>query len=615
MLVAAVASLLCALLPGSSAETVDPGSISIALVTCCDPTALSRAVHSLHQCNGFQRSQLHVFQDAVGKHANVDAALWGLVEGGMLVRDKWHQHEHSPAPDGAEPPAHVRIAQHYRHVLSTMLGTSSGSEYPRHDAASSRVIIVEEDLVVARGFLRYFAFAAPVLDAEPSTLLAASAWNDHGFRGMVRTVVSRATFPEVEEAGIRGIHRAEHFPGLGWLCTRRLWAAELEASWPDFVWDVWLRLQASGRHTLVPEVPLVRHLGRAGTSMHLVDFDKWFPPLALDNESWAASTQTEGGAEAEADGSPQAGPAEAKLLLARYRQDLGAELARARFSASFSELYSLRGDEAVVLCYDREAWGAIAEYLGLWPALPLPTLPVRGLTFDGVTRFRWQLPASDSDITRPLLTVLLVARDSPHMRAVDAEKCLSSASLDAPLPEPPREASWPHGNVSSAAAGLRRGLRIRPGATGESCSAACARRGLWCAPDALPGGRGGVASGGAGAWTVRSAAAAAPRGASLTAGVDSEGGNYATAAIELSATAIEAINRCPPMVEAFGSLCTGGCVAVTDPEASPAARLLPALWEENAETTCLVGEQGDPPSFDCARAHPNARRLCPCLVL
>ena len=42
-------------------------------------------------------------------------------------------------------------------------------------------------------------------------------------------------------AGAR-VNRVDSFPGLGWLCPRKIYVEELEPVWPDFVWDVWIRL-------------------------------------------------------------------------------------------------------------------------------------------------------------------------------------------------------------------------------------------------------------------------------------------------------------------------------------------------------------------------------------
>jgi hypothetical protein len=51
------------------------------------------------------------------------------------------------------------------------------------------------------------------LQEEDPSLLAVSAWNDNGFRGVVRDPLA--------------LRRTSYFPGLGWLLTRRLYESKV----------------------------------------------------------------------------------------------------------------------------------------------------------------------------------------------------------------------------------------------------------------------------------------------------------------------------------------------------------------------------------------------------
>jgi alpha-1,3-mannosyl-glycoprotein beta-1,2-N-acetylglucosaminyltransferase len=64
---------------------------------------------------------------------------------------------------------------------------------------------LEEDLQIAPDFFEYFTAIAPLLDSD-DTLLAASAWNDNGIKGMVKD----------KEA----LYRSDFFPGLGWMMPK-----------------------------------------------------------------------------------------------------------------------------------------------------------------------------------------------------------------------------------------------------------------------------------------------------------------------------------------------------------------------------------------------------------
>jgi len=67
------------------------------------------------------------------------------------------------------------LASHYGWALSQSFGRE-GVE---------RVIILEEDIDISPDFFEFFLALSPMYDSDPS-LLAVSAWNDNGMRGMVK---------------------------------------------------------------------------------------------------------------------------------------------------------------------------------------------------------------------------------------------------------------------------------------------------------------------------------------------------------------------------------------------------------------------------------------------
>lgn len=676
---------------GARAVTVplpyDPGSIPIAVVACSAPVALRKTILSLSRAEGFMVKQLYVFQDAPELFPQVTSALNRLVDlDGLLLREQWYTHDHDrrPGPKGSAGSLekHELIARHYRYVLSTMFGSSGGG--------ADHVIIVEEDLVVSRDFLRFFeSVAAPLLDMDNgATLLAASGWNDHGFRGMVlppHFIDTTSTLEASTHVSIDalGVHRADHFPGLGWLCPRRLWTHELEGAWPDFVWDAWMRTPevTKGRHTLVPEIPRSHHIGRRGSSMHLVDFEKWFPPMEI------FSGNTVGGLVDRRLSSGFDDPEVRQRLFhcllrpSDYSAPLKKELAEAtpllaQGGAGFWALHEAavdtarnyvtqRGMGGLVVRGDtfslryrsvsnrqgeqsQGAWRQLAEFLGLWPPIPLDSLPLRGLSFSGVTRLRWSIQinltalesattaadrgshlsakiitpgeASASTFmgsalssTMTVLQTLLLVSDTSSLvapRRAYTQKhgatrdLWDDADLDLPLPPPPRQL-YPS-NIPY--------LRKRVAGVNQSCAQVCAARGLWCGPDFLPE-------------------------------------TDDTSAVQrISARdVIAAVDNCPSMVEAFGSRCVGGCTGVEDAPLTPADHKLPGLFQNpsTGATTCLIShrdeevdEEGNEdgseaelddeitsvrgdgkhfanwkPSFSCARSSPHMERLCPCIVV
>ena len=261
---------------------------------------------------------------------------------------------------------------------------------------------------------------------------------------------------------------------------------------------------ALGRHILVPEVARTHHVGRNGSSMHLVNHDKWFPTMLLyDSEadlgggdgtggtSSGASSGTggNGGGEWGGEGGTEGDDADAAdhgiittavvamlTSLEAYRARLAAEIKSATPIQRFSEIPTVLAqrqgggqrreqgrevDAAFVLFHRRDAWAPIAHYLGLWPAVPLDVLPIRG-SFDGVVRFHWNFDipapsasdpngpgegATESSKTKVQVVMLLMSDDAP----------LSILSLAPPgwpfahksnvtnhrLPPPPRDQSMP----------------------------------------------------------------------------------------------------------------------------------------------------------------------------
>lgn len=146
---------------------------------------------------------------------------------------------------GAPPrptPGHVALAAHYGWALARAFG----------DGGASHVIIMEDDMLVSRDFLTFFAAAAPLLRADP-TLWCASSWNDNGQRRFV--------------ADATALYRSDFFPGLGWMLTARLWE-ELAPQWPAAFWDDWMRLGAhrAGRQCVRPEVCRTYNFGAKGAS-------------------------------------------------------------------------------------------------------------------------------------------------------------------------------------------------------------------------------------------------------------------------------------------------------------------------------------------------------------
>jgi hypothetical protein len=169
---------------------------------------------------------------------------------------------------GAPPrptPGHVALAAHYGWALARAFG----------DGGASHVIIMEDDMLVSRDCLTFFAAAAPLLRADP-TLWCASSWNDNGARALLSDTSS--------------LRRTGFFPGLGWMLTAALWS-ELAPRWPGGNWDHWMRSDdvARGRECVVPQVPRNLNIGRRGANMQAWLFDRHLARMGFAGGSGVAS--------------------------------------------------------------------------------------------------------------------------------------------------------------------------------------------------------------------------------------------------------------------------------------------------------------------------------------
>ena len=229
-----------------------PSCTAVLIVAHARPTYLAQCLVSVlrHRPAGADAGTWHPFplfisQD--GDHAGVAivaTAHCSRAPDSVFALRQPHAtlHGRAPAARRRELWPYYYVSAHYRRALGHLFD----------DLGFESVIALEEDMEIAPDFFGYFAALAPLLRADPS-LLAVSAWNDHGRPEL-------ACEPEA-------VYRTDVFPGLGWMSTRERWE-ELRPGWPDAFWDDWLRDPAvhRGRSCLRPEVSRARTFGRIGVS-------------------------------------------------------------------------------------------------------------------------------------------------------------------------------------------------------------------------------------------------------------------------------------------------------------------------------------------------------------
>ena len=166
---------------------------------------------------------------------------------------------YNPRVDWADP--YKLIAQHLGWAIEQTFSGMYRSD-PKHyrriptPPLPQRVIILEEDIEIAKDFFSLMNATADLLDLD-DTLLAISGFNDNGNEQIV--------------SDRNRLVRSDFFPGLGWMMSRNVWddpashpGTGLKNNWaPNGFWDDWLRESSirRGRQVIRPEVSRSFHFG------------------------------------------------------------------------------------------------------------------------------------------------------------------------------------------------------------------------------------------------------------------------------------------------------------------------------------------------------------------
>ncbi|KAK4315861.1 hypothetical protein Pmani_012943 [Petrolisthes manimaculis] len=149
-------------------------------------------------------------------------------------------------PEGQGSP---RISRHLRFALFTALKLLT----------VDKIIVLEEDLILAPDFMEYMRQTSVLLDRDPS-LYAVSAYCHFAYVHSARDTTR--------------LNRVHSFPSYGWMVKRNFLEETLPMWPPVFVavdWDYWMdsELVRLEREVVIPEMPRTDHHGTTG--VHTVD--------------------------------------------------------------------------------------------------------------------------------------------------------------------------------------------------------------------------------------------------------------------------------------------------------------------------------------------------------
>ena len=313
------------------ASAPDPTSAiaAVVVVTHRRPAYLAQTLRSLLHAHAADPANLDDFplyvsqdghDDATRRVVTQDAEFAGRL--GHLEHDQSEPIVYDRSPK--ENDAYYRIAAHYRWFLHQLF-TCRGYQ---------KVVILEEDMLVADDFFPYFRAGADLLDADDS-LWCVSSWNDNGQAAFVKDP--------------RTLYRSDFFPGLGWMLAKDTWD-ELAPKWPRAYWDDWMRLakHRRGRQCIRPEVCRTYNIGEKGASAGQF-YRRFLAPIRLNDEpvNWPAE------------------PLSHLRSEAAYDAHFDRLLADATPVPSVSEARGKPGD--VLLYYRSEAdFRAIAKHVGIF---------------------------------------------------------------------------------------------------------------------------------------------------------------------------------------------------------------------------------------------------------
>ena len=250
-------------------EPLFPNLTPVLLICYNRPDYLKRTLESLKSrilaLPQASRRNLPVVVSQDGNVASVDAVVKAFAAD-MQTHNAQVHHKHHPRDNNDRSTSYHKLSKHYVWALHQAFDVRDAS-----GMQPEQIIILEDDLELAVDFFPFVAAMRPIL-ARDESLLAVSAWNDHG----------QADF--VAGASPDQFFRSDFFPGLGWMLPRRVWI-ELEPIWPDAYWDDWLRSpeHRKDRQVIRPEISRTITFGAQGASVGQY-FKQYLQPMRLNDQ-------------------------------------------------------------------------------------------------------------------------------------------------------------------------------------------------------------------------------------------------------------------------------------------------------------------------------------------
>eukprot|EP00467_Chlorarachnion_reptans_P001578 CAMPEP_0114527776 /NCGR_PEP_ID=MMETSP0109-20121206/23812_1 /TAXON_ID=29199 /ORGANISM="Chlorarachnion reptans, Strain CCCM449" /LENGTH=558 /DNA_ID=CAMNT_0001709795 /DNA_START=254 /DNA_END=1934 /DNA_ORIENTATION=- len=309
---------------------LDISRVPVAIVAKDRPDLLRRCLESIERAESSVMNMVTIYQH--GHDPRLSSVAEDFQKQGVsLVRNEANTNNGE---------AHVRIARHYKFVLSRAF------ENPE----TSYVIVLEDDMEVSVDFFLYFQSIGRLYEVDDS-IYCISTWNDNGFLNKVRDS--------------RRVLRSEFFMGLGWLVSRKLYKEEWEPRWPSAHWDHWLRdpRNRKGRECVYPEISRNYNSGSVGVHVNHKFYNKFLKRIKKNGDK----------------SSPLRLQDAIKGERRTYEQEQDLLLRSAIVNVSFPDISSNHKNGVFALAFEKSrrgsyiwesdpnsAWAKIAQDFGIW---------------------------------------------------------------------------------------------------------------------------------------------------------------------------------------------------------------------------------------------------------
>lgn len=232
---------------------------------------------------GALTSNIFVFEDVLSRpnqQADPDVAQVAAKHGITVVPSIVHRERPEDQSNFG-----IHLARHYKFFLDYLLVHHEEDVDPtdknHHGRPFEFVVVIEDDLVLAEDFVKYFYSMSRVMRVDP-TLYCVSAHQDNAFFGTSyeppKSLIDSGKLTELDALGF-DFRRGNHFMAPGWMTSKDIYTHVVRPKWLDDQgeyafkdqlhlrnghWDRFFDSLIGTKDCIFPEIPRIIHQGADG---------------------------------------------------------------------------------------------------------------------------------------------------------------------------------------------------------------------------------------------------------------------------------------------------------------------------------------------------------------